>query len=71
LSNADAERAFSATVDAVRAVINRDGAARLPGFGSFKKKYREGGRQVRNPRTGEMVTTVGRERVAFKPSSNL
>lgn len=67
LTGAQAESAFKATFDAVATVTNRDGEARIPGFGNFKKKFREG-REARNPRTGEIVTVASREVITFKQS---
>lgn len=67
LTGAQAEDAYKATFNALTTVINRDGEARVPGFGNFKKKFREG-REARNPRTGEMVSVAAREVVTFKQS---
>ncbi len=68
-AKADAEKAYDTVVGAIQTVIQRDGTARLPGFGIFKKRFREG-RQARNPRTGETVDIAGRDVVSFKQSKS-
>lgn len=65
LSQVAAGRTLDLVVDSIQAVINRDKEARLPGFGTFKKKFREG-REGRNPATGATVSIPGRDVVTFK-----
>jgi DNA-binding protein HU-beta len=60
-----AESALSTTVAAISAVANRDGMARIPGFGTFKIKDRAE-RQARNPRTGETVRVAASKALTFK-----
>lgn len=66
-SKADAEKMFQTVTMALRHVVEIDGEARVPGFGTFKKKHREG-RTVRNPRTGETVNTSAKDVITFKQS---
>lgn len=70
LSNADAERAYEQTVSSIKAVLKRDLDVRLSGIGTLKPYFREGGRPIRNPRTGETTTSVGKNTVKFKLSKD-
>ncbi len=60
-----AENALSAVAAAVSTVANRDGSARIPGFGTFKVKDRKA-TTARNPRTGETVQVAARRVLTFK-----
>ena len=62
-----AEEALAHVVEAIAFVTTQDGEARVPGFGTFKKRRREG-RTVKVPTTGEMVTTTGKDVITFKQS---
>jgi nucleoid DNA-binding protein len=64
----EAERALQTVTAAILKVVHRDGEARVPGFGTFKKKHREG-RMARNPRTGEQIQVLAKDVIAFKPST--
>lgn len=61
----EADRTFDLVVGAIKTVVHRDGTARLPGLGTFTKKFQLG-RQARNPRTGEPVSVPGRDVIKFK-----
>lgn len=65
LSPADADAALSAVAAAITAVANRDGMARIPGFGTFKLKHRAA-RQGRNPATGESIMIAASKVLTFK-----
>lgn len=69
LNKSDHEGAFNIVFDSLKAVIEREGSARVPGLGTFTKKYREG-RNVRNPRTGESVQTSAKHVITFKQSKS-
>lgn len=66
-AKADAEKALKTVTDAVKAVVESEGSARVPGLGVFTKKRREG-RTVRNPRTGETIQTSAKDVITFKQS---
>ncbi len=54
LSKADAERAFVATLDSIKAALKKGQKVTIVGFGTFgvtKRKARKG----RNPRTGQVI----------------
>jgi nucleoid DNA-binding protein len=61
----DADFALAAAVEAISTVANRDGSARVPGFGTFKVKNRAA-RTGRNPRTGEAVQIAASRALTFK-----
>lgn len=65
LSQAQAEDALNAVTAAVSAVVNRDGSARIPGFGTFKIKERAA-REGRNPATGEVIKIQASKVMTFK-----
>lgn len=60
-----ADTALASVTAAVSAVANRDGMARIPGFGTFKVKERAE-RMGRNPRTGETVKIAASKALTFK-----
>lgn len=68
LSAEAADIALSAVAAAVTAVANRDGAARVPGLGTFKIRAREE-RMGRNPATGEAIKIKARKILTFKEAS--
>jgi integration host factor subunit beta len=65
MSALEAGRTFDLVTNALVAVINREGEARIPGLGKFEKRFQQG-RQGRNPRTGEPVEIAGRDVIKFK-----
>jgi nucleoid DNA-binding protein len=70
MTEAEAERALSSVVAAVRTVAGAtDGGARIPGFGTFREKFRKG-RAARNPRTGETVHTADKWVLTFKEAKS-
>ena len=52
---------------AVRELAEVDGAARIPGFGTFRLQHKAE-RQGRNPRTGEAIAIPAHTRLAFTES---
>jgi DNA-binding protein HU-beta len=64
LSKADADKALTAFVEAVRSAVARDDAVALPGFGKFSRTQRKA-REGRNPRTGEPVHIPASKAVKF------
>jgi DNA-binding protein HU-beta len=68
------EEGAASAVDALFAELTerlkRDGNATLPGFGTFKKTFREP-RMGRNPRTGEALQIEASQSVRFKPAKGL
>jgi nucleoid DNA-binding protein len=65
VSPAQAADMLGTVVDSIFEVANREDYARVPGFGTFRLKYRKG-RTARNPRTGEDVQVAGRHVLTFK-----
>jgi DNA-binding protein HU-beta len=63
-SQADAGRAVDDVFAALSAVLEQDGKAHVPGFGTFTRQFR-GERDARNPRTGEKVRVAGRNVIKF------
>lgn len=57
----DVERVFTA----LRDVLEVDERVRIPGFGTFKRKFRDAARR-RNPRTGEAIITAPHHVITFK-----
>ena len=55
---------------AVRELAEVDGAARIPGFGTFRLQHKAE-RQGRNPRTGEAIPIKARNVVTFHASHKL
>ena len=64
LSKADADKALTAFVEAVRSAVARDDAVALPGLGKFSRTDRKA-REGRNPRTGEPVHIPASKAVKF------
>lgn len=65
----DANKAFDEVFSALKTVISREGAARVPGFGTFKVK-RRAERTARNPHTGEPIRIAARDVLAFKEAKS-
>ncbi len=61
----EADKALNAVAAAVVSVANRDGSARIPGFGTFKVKTRAA-RTARNPATGEQIQVGEKKVMTFK-----
>ncbi len=59
-----------ALTNAIIAQMRQGNEVSVPGFGKFVTKHRES-RQVRNPATGEMITSKAKTSVQFKPTAAL
>ncbi len=70
LSKKDAEKAVTATIDALTAALKKDDKVQIIGFGSFEVKKRAA-RMGRNPATNEMVKIPASKSVAFKAGKAL
>lgn len=70
MTKADADKALTAFIDAVEAVLVKEGKLTLTGFGSFSVETREG-RKGRNPRTGAEIDIPASKVVKFKPGKLL
>lgn len=60
-ANAEIDRVFGA----VAAALSQDQTVRIPGFGTFRRTFRDSTRR-RNPRTGEPIITTPRHVIKFK-----
>jgi nucleoid DNA-binding protein len=65
-----AERAVDALFETLTQNLQRDGAASLAGFGTFRRTARAA-RMGRNPRTGEALKIKASNSVTFKPAKAL
>lgn len=70
LKRAQAERAVTAVLDAVREAVARGEEVRVPGFGTFAVRERSA-RKGRNPQTGEEIVIPGGRVVAFRAGKSL
>lgn len=70
LSQAEAEQAIAATLEAITASLTRGESVTLSGFGSFERRERAA-RSGRNPRTGESIEIPAAQVPAFKAGSAL
>lgn len=71
VTKAEAEAFFDSTVAAIKAVAaGEHGKATVPGLGTFKFKDRAA-REVRNPATGEMMTSAAKTVLTFKPAKGV
>ncbi|WP_139982578.1 HU family DNA-binding protein [Nocardioides litoris] len=70
LSNAQADQALSATLDAITAALAKGDKVTLPGFGTFETRERSA-RQGRNPQTGETIEIAASTAPAFKAGAKL
>lgn len=62
-----AQRAFAALLDSLRATLKTGTKINLSGFGSFELKVRDA-RKGRNPKTGAAIEIPPKKRVKFNPS---
>jgi DNA-binding protein HU-beta len=62
-----AQKAFLALVEGLRAALRAGTKVNLAGFGSFEVKIRPA-RKGRNPKTGETIEILTKKRVKFNPS---
>ncbi|QNN53330.1 HU family DNA-binding protein [Nocardioides mesophilus] len=65
LSNADAERALSALVEAITESVANGDKVTVPDFGTFEKRERSA-RTGRNPQTGESIDIAATSVPGFK-----
>ena len=70
LSKAAAERAVSATVEAIQESLKAGGTVTLAGLGTFSVSARAE-RVGRNPKTGEPITVPASKVPKFKPAKGL
>ena len=70
LSNAQADKALTATLDAITAALAKGDKVTLPGFGTFETRERAA-RQGRNPQTGESIDIAASTAPAFKAGAAL
>jgi DNA-binding protein HU-beta len=62
-----AQRAFQVLLDGIKNDLVSGKKVNFTGFGSFEIKVR-GGRQGRNPKTGESIAIPAKKRIKFNPS---
>lgn len=70
ITRAQAGDAIDAFIDAIVDSAKKKDTVQLAGFGTFHAKHREA-REVRNPRTGEKMTSKAKTSLAFRPASAL
>ncbi len=70
MTKKDAERAVSATLEAIAAELAAGNRVQLAGFGIFETKTRQA-RVGRNPKTKEAIQIPASTSVAFKASKTL
>lgn len=70
MSRRDAEKAVSATVEAITEALKQGEKVQIVGLGGFEVKERAA-RAARNPRTGEEIQIAASKAVSFKPGKAL
>ena len=70
LSYKDIESAVKEVFDSMSKALANGERIEIRGFGSFSLRYRAA-RDARNPKTGELVTTLSKYAVHFKPGKEL
>jgi DNA-binding protein HU-beta len=70
LDKAAADKALTATLDAITAALAQGDKVTLPGFGTFETRERAA-RQGRNPQTGESIDIAASTAPAFKAGAKL
>jgi nucleoid DNA-binding protein len=65
-SKAEAERAVSAVIDAIKAGVKKTKQVQLIGFGTFKVATRKARKGI-NPKTGESIKIKASKSVKFVP----
>ena len=70
LTKKDAEKALSATLEAITNALAQGDKVQIVGFGSFEVKERQA-RTGRNPRTGETVEIAASKAPVFKAGKAL
>ncbi|WP_027719176.1 HU family DNA-binding protein [Desulfovirgula thermocuniculi] len=70
LKKAQAERAVTAVLDAIREAVARGDEVRVVGFGTFAVRERAA-RKGKNPQTGEEIVIPGGRVVAFRAGKQL
>jgi DNA-binding protein HU-beta len=67
ITHQQAQKAYGALLETVKAALKTGKKVNLSGFGSFEIKVREA-RQGRNPKTGEAIAIPRKKRIKFTPS---
>ena len=70
LTKKDAEKALTATLDAITTALAEGDKVQIVGFGAFEVKERPA-RKARNPKTGEEIQIGARRSPMFKPGKAL
>lgn len=70
LSKKDAEKAVTATIDAITEGLKNDGKVQLVGFGTFEVRSRAA-REGKNPATGATIEIPATKVPAFKAGKSL
>ncbi len=70
LSKKDAEKAVSATIQAITEGLKKDAKVQLVGFGTFEVRTRAA-REGKNPATGEKIQIAATKVPAFKAGKSL
>lgn len=70
LSKKDAEKAVSATIEAITSGLKKDGKVQLVGFGTFEVRTRAA-REGKNPATGAKIMIPATKVPAFKAGKSL
>lgn len=69
INASQAEKAFEAVFDCIRAGLEAEGRAAVHGFGVFVNAE-TAARKGRNPRTGEAIDIPAKTVVRFRPAKN-
>lgn len=70
MSLKDTRSTVDIVFDTITKGLKKQGKVAISGFGNFELKKR-GPRKVRNPRTGEMITSKAKTTIKFRPLKNL
>lgn len=70
ITQAVAERALNGFINATRTEVKAGGDVKLVGFGKFSHTQRKA-RQVRNPKTGDMMTVPSKVTITFKAGKDI
>ncbi|MDO8955140.1 MAG: HU family DNA-binding protein [Gammaproteobacteria bacterium] len=70
ISPAMAAKIFKTILDSIMLSLNQGQRVEIRGFGSFEVRYRKP-RKVRNPKTGETLDALGKNRIYFRPGKEM
>lgn len=70
LTKVQVGQVVNAMIEAMTRALVQGGKVEIRGFGNFKVKQR-GSRQVRNPKTGEMIEVPAKRVPHFRPGKEL